>query len=70
MEKVQSLDFDIIVIGGGSAGFAAGDVLATPGLVYVAAKEGQTAAANSFANVPVPLSYDNVPEVIFTHPPG
>ena len=48
--------------------FAAGDVLATPGLVYVAAKEGQTAAGNSFADVPVPLSYDNVPEVIFTHP--
>ena len=48
--------------------FAAGDVLTTPGLVYVAAKEGQTAAGNSFADVPVSLSYDNVPEVIFTHP--
>ena len=48
--------------------FAAGDVLATPGLVYVAAKEGQTAAGNSFADVPVPLTYDNIPEVIFTHP--
>jgi len=48
--------------------YAAGDVLASPGLVYVAAKEGQTAAGNSFADVPVPLSYNNVPEVIFTHP--
>lgn len=48
--------------------FAAGDVLASPGLVYVAAKEGQAAAGNSFADVPVPLNYDNVPEVIFTHP--
>ncbi len=48
--------------------FAAGDVLASPGLVYVAAKEGQTAAGNSFADVPVSLAYNNVPEVIFTHP--
>ncbi len=48
--------------------FAAGDVLSNPGLVYVAAKEGQTAAGNAFADVPVPLAYDNVPEVIFTHP--
>ncbi len=48
--------------------FAAGDVLASPGLVYVAAKEGQTAVTNAFSELPLPLKYDSVPEVIFTHP--
>ncbi len=48
--------------------YAAGDVCATPGLVYVAAKEGQTAVSNAFSPVPVPLSYHAVPHVIFTHP--
>ncbi|MDA3940633.1 MAG: mercury(II) reductase [Spirochaetia bacterium] len=48
--------------------FAAGDVLASPGLVYVAAREGQTAVQNAYAEVPIALKYDNVPEVIFTHP--
>ncbi len=48
--------------------FAAGDVLASQGLVYVAAKEGQTAAENAFADIPASLSHDNVPEVIFTRP--
>ncbi len=48
--------------------YAAGDVCATPGLVYVAAKEGQTAVSNAFSPAPVPLSYHAVPHVIFTHP--
>ena len=48
--------------------FAAGDVLDTPGLVYVAAKEGQTAVTNAFSEGSKPLEYDAVPEVIFTYP--
>lgn len=48
--------------------FAAGDVIASPGLVYVAAKEGQTAVQNAYSNEPDALEYNNVPEVIFTHP--
>ncbi len=48
--------------------YAAGDVLASPGLVYVAAKEGQTAVKNAFNKDPEALKYSNVPEVIFTHP--
>lgn len=48
--------------------FAAGDVLDTPGLVYVAAKEGQTALRNALSKEPHVLDYNAVPEVIFTHP--
>ena len=48
--------------------FAAGDILATPGLVYVAAKEGQIAAGNALSPESVSLGYKAVPEVIFTNP--
>ncbi len=48
--------------------FAAGDVLATPGLVYVAAKEGQIAAGNALSSNSVLSGYSTVPEVIFTNP--
>ncbi|HEB09938.1 MAG TPA: mercury(II) reductase [Spirochaetales bacterium] len=48
--------------------FAAGDVLDTPGLVYVAAKEGQTALRNALSKEPHVLDYNAVPEVIFTRP--
>ena len=48
--------------------FAAGDAVSSPGLVYVAAKEGQTAVQNMFASSPEALQYDAVPEVIFTRP--
>jgi mercuric reductase len=48
--------------------FAAGDVTGNAGLVYVAAKEGQTAAQNISGDDDVFLSYQAVPEVIFTHP--
>ncbi len=48
--------------------FAAGDVLDTPGLVYVAAREGQTALRNALSREPNVLDYGAVPEVIFTRP--
>lgn len=48
--------------------FAAGDVVDSPGFVYVAAKEGQNAVSNSFSVIPEALDYSSVPEVIFTHP--
>ncbi len=48
--------------------YAAGDVLDTPGLVYVAAKEGQTALNNALTEECHALRYNAVPEVIFTHP--
>ncbi len=48
--------------------FAAGDVLNTPNLVYVASKEGQTALINAISQQPYVLEYNAVPEVIFTHP--
>lgn len=47
---------------------AAGDVLASPALVYVAAKEGQTAVNNAFNPDQILLNYSDVPEVIFTSP--
>ena len=48
--------------------YAAGDVLSTPALVYVAAYEGNLAAENAFAGNSQKSNYDVVPWVIFSDP--
>ncbi|PIP93680.1 MAG: mercury(II) reductase [Bdellovibrio sp. CG12_big_fil_rev_8_21_14_0_65_39_13] len=48
--------------------YAAGDVLATPALVYVAAYEGNLAAENAFTGNSRASNYDVVPWVIFSDP--
>ena len=48
--------------------YAAGDVLATPALVYTAAYEGNLAAENAFLGNPRKANYQVVPWVIFSDP--
>lgn len=48
--------------------YAAGDVLSTPALVYVAAYEGNLAAENAFSNNSRKSNYHVVPWVIFSDP--
>jgi mercuric reductase len=48
--------------------YAAGDVLDSPALVYVAAYEGNLAAENAFRNNIRQTDYQTVPWVIFTDP--
>jgi mercuric reductase len=48
--------------------YAAGDVIGEPELETVAAKEGNHAVKNAFANEGVSIDYDAVPAVVFTSP--
>jgi len=48
--------------------YAAGDVLATPALVYVAAYEGNLAAENAFTGNSRKSNYEVIPWVIFSDP--
>lgn len=48
--------------------YAIGDVVNSPALVYVASKEGQIAADNIIDNNSIKISYNALPEVIFTTP--
>mgnify|MGYP001070416174 CR=1 FL=1 len=48
--------------------YAAGDVLSTPALVYVAAYEGNLAAENAFTENSRKSNYDVIPWVIFSDP--
>jgi len=48
--------------------YAAGDVLSTPALVYVAAYEGNLAAENAFSGNSRKSNYDVIPWVIFSDP--
>ena len=48
--------------------YAAGDVLSTPALVYVAAYEGNLAAENAFTDNSRKSNYDVIPWVIFSDP--
>lgn len=48
--------------------YAAGDVLSTPALVYVAAYEGNLAAENAFTGNSRKSNYDVIPWVIFSDP--
>jgi mercuric reductase len=52
----------------GTEFFAAGDVVSSPALVYVAAKEGKTAARNALGVNLENDGFRTVPEVIFTSP--
>lgn len=48
--------------------YAAGDVIGKPELETVAAKEGNHAVKNAFADEGVSIDYDRVPAVVFTSP--
>jgi len=48
--------------------YAAGDVLSSPALVYVAAYEGNLAAGNAFSENSRKLDYSSVPWVVFSDP--